>query len=129
MAEPKLTMLYDGLCPLCSREVNMLRRKDKRDQLSFVDIASADFDPASFGVTLADAHAAMHVRLPDGSIVKGMEAFRRVYRALGMGWVLAPTGWPILRPIFDRLYRGFAKVRPRLQRKACASGRCAPKSQ
>jgi predicted DCC family thiol-disulfide oxidoreductase YuxK len=125
----QLTMLYDGLCPLCSREVRMLRRKDKHDRLAFVDIAEQSFDPSTFGITHADAHAAMHVQLPDGTMVKGVEAFRQVYRALGMGWVMAPTGWPILRPIFDLLYRGFAKIRPRLQRKACATDRCAPKSQ
>lgn len=129
MAEPKLAMLYDGHCPLCSREVRVLRRKDKHQRLSFIDITSGDFDPAQFGITLAQAHARMHAQLPDGRIITGMQAFREIYRTLGIGWIMAPTGWPILRPIFDLLYAGFARVRPRLSRRRCDGPACAVDSQ
>ncbi len=129
MAEGRITMLYDGLCPLCSREVRMLSRKDKHDRLAFVDIAAPDFDPSRYGVSRDEAHAKMHAVLPDGRIVTGMAAFRHIYRALGMGWLMAPTGWPILRPIFDLLYAGFAKVRPRLPGRSCPDDRCAVDSQ
>ena len=41
-------MLYDGDCPLCMREVNMLRRRDDGvGKVEFVDIASPDYDPAA----------------------------------------------------------------------------------
>ena len=37
-------MLYDGDCPLCMREVNMLRRRDAGiGRIQFVDIASPDY--------------------------------------------------------------------------------------
>lgn len=128
MAEPLLSVLYDGLCPLCAREVKMLRRKDRQGRLTFVDIASDEFDPAPFGITLADAHAKMHAQRPNGTMLTGMAAFREIYRILGMGWVMAPTGWPILKPLFDLLYAAFAKVRPRLQRRSCDDGRCTIRS-
>ena len=42
-AMPQLTILYDGACPLCLREVRFLRSRDPRgDQLAFVDIDAAD---------------------------------------------------------------------------------------
>ena len=41
-------MLYDGDCPLCMREVNMLKKRDKtQNKICFVDIASKDYSPAS----------------------------------------------------------------------------------
>ena len=34
-------MLYDGDCPLCMREVNMLQKRDKdQNKIGFVDISS-----------------------------------------------------------------------------------------
>lgn len=118
-------MLYDGRCPLCRREVRFLRRRRHGDRVAFEDITAAGFDPARHGVAEQDVHAKMHAVLPDGRVAVGMEAFRHIYRAIGLGWVLAPTGWPLLRPIFDMLYAGFAKVRPRLQRGRCGDGACA----
>ena len=39
-------MLYDGECPLCMREVNMLRRRDEgKGRIAFVDISADDYRP------------------------------------------------------------------------------------
>jgi predicted DCC family thiol-disulfide oxidoreductase YuxK len=57
--------------------------------------------------------------LADGSVVEGLEVFRRAYRAVGLGWLLAPTGWIGLRRIADWAYGVFARYR--LQRR-CAEG-------
>lgn len=41
-----IRMLYDGECPLCMREVNMLRGRDKDiGKIDFVDISSPDYAP------------------------------------------------------------------------------------
>ena len=43
----EIKMLYDGGCPLCMREVNMLRRRDTGvNKIRFVDIDAPDYDPA-----------------------------------------------------------------------------------
>jgi predicted DCC family thiol-disulfide oxidoreductase YuxK len=52
--------------------------------------------------------------LPDGTVIEGMEVFRRAYAAVGLGWVLAPSRWPILGRGFDAAYRWFARNRLRL---------------
>lgn len=67
--------------------------------------------------------AEMHAFTGDGRVVRGMEVFRLAYRAVGWGWVWAPTGWPILRPIFDALYRVFARNRLRWFSR-CEGGVC-----
>lgn len=126
MATARIKMLYDGLCPLCKREVRAITRHDRHNAIEPVDITADSFHARSLGLTTAAVHARMHAILPDGRVVTGMEAFRQIYAAIGMGWLWKWTGWPILRPIFDLLYAGFAKVRPRLQRQPnrCVDDTC-----
>lgn len=116
----EFTLLYDGLCPICTREVSWLFYKNKHGRLGFEDISRRDFNPARYGKTLAELMAEIHGVYPDGRLVKGMGVFRAAYRAIGLGWLLAPTGWPLLKPLFDGLYRLFAKYRPRLFRRLVA---------
>jgi len=68
----------------------------------------------------------IHGLLPDGTLVKGLEVFRQAYDAVGLGWLLAPTRWPILRWVSDAGYAWFARNRLRLTGRsgACDSGRC-----
>jgi predicted DCC family thiol-disulfide oxidoreductase YuxK len=109
----KIKLLYDGLCPLCLREVNFLIRKDAgRGIVAFVDIAELAYDPADHGnITFAEAMGRIHALLPDGTVIRDVEVFRRVYEALGMGWIYAATQWPVIRPIVDTLYQQWAHWR------------------
>jgi predicted DCC family thiol-disulfide oxidoreductase YuxK len=93
-----------------------------------VDIADPSFDPSVYGRSLEQLMGTIHGVGPDGVLVSGVEVFRRAYAAVGLGWLLAPTGWPVLRPLFDLAYRAFARVRPMLSRRApsCDDGRCRP---
>jgi predicted DCC family thiol-disulfide oxidoreductase YuxK len=112
---PPVTVLYDGDCPLCSREIRWLERLDRgRGQIGFEDIASSGFDPSLYGRSQADLMARIHGALPDGTVIEGMEVFRRAYAAVGLGWILAPTAWPGLRRLADAGYRWFARNRLRL---------------
>ena len=38
-----LEAFYDGACPLCLREVNLLRRLDRHNRVQFTDISSPSF--------------------------------------------------------------------------------------
>lgn len=111
----KITIFYDGACPICSREINFLRRRNKRGTVRFENTAAAGFDPLHYGLP-ATHERIIHAMLPDRSLVTGLEVFRRVYREVGLGWLLAPTGWVIFRPIFDRLYLVFARNRLKISR-------------
>ena len=85
---------YDGHCPLCMHEVRVLRRLDRRQRIRFVDIADEAFDAASVGVTMEALMDRIHGRLPDGTLVEGVEVFRRLYTAVGFGVLVAPTRLP-----------------------------------
>jgi predicted DCC family thiol-disulfide oxidoreductase YuxK len=120
-------VLVDGECPLCRREMSFLSWLDRRrNRLVTEDITAAGFDPKKYGATTEELMGQIHGVLPDGSLVKGMEVFRRAYDAVGLGWLLAPTNWPVLRSISDAGYAWFARNRLRLTGRtdACDSGRC-----
>jgi predicted DCC family thiol-disulfide oxidoreductase YuxK len=53
----------------------------------------------------------IHAVLPDGTLVKNIEVFRRVYETLGMGWVYAATKLPIVGAIANFLYGIWADLR------------------
>jgi predicted DCC family thiol-disulfide oxidoreductase YuxK len=116
IAHWKIKLLYDGLCPLCMREVNFLQRRDAgRGIVAFVDIADLDYDPeAHGGVEFEDAMGRIHAVLPDGTVIRDVAVFRRVYEELGMGWIYAATQWPIVGAIANQLYTLWAKLRLRL---------------
>ena len=112
-----LTLLYDGACPLCCREVDLLRRRDRRrngDQprLAFVDIDAPDYDPRSFGgIGYAEAMGRIHALDGQGEVLRDVAVFRRAYALVGLGWLYAPSGWPLLNALADGLYRLWAAWR------------------
>ena len=127
LPEASIRVLYDGECSLCSREIDLLASLDRgRGRIDFEDIASPGFDPARYGLDTEDVMARIHGVLPDGSLVEGVEVFRRAYGAVGLGWLLAPTRWPGLRQLSEAAYRVFARNRLRWtgREDACDTGRC-----
>ena len=109
----KVKLLYDGECPLCLREVNFLQKRDAgRGLVAFVDIAEDSYNPQeNGGVDFETAMGRIHAVLPDGTIIKNIEVFRRIYETLGIGWIYAATKWPIIGPIVDKLYEIWADWR------------------
>jgi predicted DCC family thiol-disulfide oxidoreductase YuxK len=108
----RLTVWHDGNCPLCRREIALVRRLDRRGAIDFVD-ASA---PAAVCPTDRDALLARFHAREDGRMLSGAAAFAAMWRAI-----------PVLRPFgraarnrfvlagLERAYRLFLRARPRLQ--------------
>ncbi len=129
----EIRVLYDGGCPLCMREIHALGRLDRgRGRISFEDIAAPGFNPAAYSLSYEALMSRIHGVLPDGTLLEGVEVFRRLYSAVGLGWLVAPTRWPVLRGIFDASYRVFARNRLWLtgrEEAACGPGRCGVPSE
>jgi predicted DCC family thiol-disulfide oxidoreductase YuxK len=119
-----IEVFFDGACPLCRREVAMLKRWDRHGRIIATDIAAPDFDPQTTGRTWDDLMARIHGRLPNGDIIEGVEVFRRLYSAIGLGWMVSITRWPGLRSLMDLGYRIFARNRLRLTGRCDANSGC-----
>jgi predicted DCC family thiol-disulfide oxidoreductase YuxK len=121
-------VFFDGDCPLCTKEVAFVRRLDRRARVRFTDIAATGFDASVAGVSQDDLMARIHARLPDGSLVEGVEVFRRIYAAAGLGPLVALTRIPGVSHLLDASYRWFARNRLRLTGR-CDDGTCTPRSR
>lgn len=112
----ELIVWHDGSCPLCRREIALMRRLDRRGAIRFVDAASAD--DAACPVDRADLLARFHAR-EDGVLLSGAAAFAAMWRQIP---ALRPLGLaarsPVVLALMERAYRSFLRVRPRLQRLA-----------
>jgi predicted DCC family thiol-disulfide oxidoreductase YuxK len=113
-----LTLFYDAACPVCSLEMDHLRARDRDGKLRFVDIAAAGFDATAYGASAAAMDAEIHGLRADGTMLRGVQVLRLAYAAVGLGWLLRPTGWAPLRPLFDAGYRVFARHRHGISRAA-----------
>lgn len=109
----QLTLLYDGECPLCMREVRMLlRRSDERGgTLTFVDIAQDDFDETKYGVNYETAMGRIHAVRQDGEVISGVRVFREAYEAVDLGWVYTLTKFPPILWFVEGIYNLWAARR------------------
>jgi predicted DCC family thiol-disulfide oxidoreductase YuxK len=111
-----LTVWHDGGCPLCRREIALMRRLDRRGAIRFVDAAAAEDDTCP--LDRAQLLARFHAR-EDGRLLSGAAAFAAMWRAVPL---LRPLGLaarnPVVMALLERLYSLFLRVRPRLQRAA-----------
>ena len=121
----RVQVFFDGDCPLCLREINMLRALDRKQRIRFTDIADRDFDPEPWGRSLGALMAEIHGRLPGGEWITGVEVFRRMYSLVGLRPLLAWTRWPGLRRLADAAYAWFARNRLRLTGRSCSEQTCA----
>lgn len=109
---PGLTVWYDGACPLCAREIALMRKLDETGDLDFVDLTTTDTTPLPREALLAR----FHVSTPDGATTSGAAAFVELWRRLPR---LAPlarlAAWPPVLAVLERAYDAFLRARPRLQ--------------
>ena len=111
-------VFYDGECPLCMREIRMLQRLDRRERIRFTNISDPRFDERSVGLSWDALMDRIHGRMPDGTLVEGVEVFRQLYSRVGLRWLIPLTRIPGISHLLDAAYHGFAKNRLRL------TGRC-----
>lgn len=113
MSHAPLTVWYDGACPLCTREIALMRRLDRARRIDFVDVSQPQAAcPLDRTLLLARLHAR-----EDGVLLDGAAAFAAMWRAI-----------PLLRPLgllarnrnvlgaLEWAYVRFLRVRPALQR-------------
>jgi len=132
---PELTLLYDGGCPLCLREVTFLRQRDQRlhpgaGRLAFVDIDAADYNPAQHsGISYREAMGRIHAIQADGTVLRDVEVFRAAYQQIELGWLYAPSAWPGLRQLADIAYGLWARWRLPLTRRPDLDQLCSCRSE
>lgn len=109
-AEAQDTLFYDGLCPLCTREIASLRKLN-RGSLNFQDIHQV--------VDISDIPStqrllkALHLKTTEGEWLVGVDATARAWSHTPWGWLFKPLRWPLIKPLVDRIYISWADKRYR----------------
>jgi predicted DCC family thiol-disulfide oxidoreductase YuxK len=113
-AEGKLVVWFDGACPLCRREMAIMKRLDRCDAIEFVDIAAAS--AAQCPIDRAQLLSRFHAN-ENGRLLSGAAAFAAMWRAIPL---LRPLGLlarvSLVQAVLERCYKVFLRVRPLLQR-------------
>lgn len=110
-----LTVMFDGACPLCRREIGLYQAITPLEKVVWLDVSEAGMamDPADQARYLAR----FHVRQKDGSVLSGAAAFVALWLAMpGWRWLGRAGRLPGVTPLLELVYRGFLHLRPRLQR-------------
>jgi predicted DCC family thiol-disulfide oxidoreductase YuxK len=119
-----IEVFFDGGCPLCLREITLMKNWDKHGKIRFTDIDAPGFQAAELGKSQKELMDQMHGRLPDGTWIRGVEVFRRLYSAIGFGPLVLLTRLPIISQVLDLGYFIFAKNRLRLTGR-CTAQKCS----
>ena len=107
----KLTMYYDGLCPLCQAEILFLSRRNEANLLSFVDINSSQYSASAVGVSCQQALDSIYAQYDDGELINGVDVFSAAYERANLPTLAWLFSRPSLRPMLTWGYQFFAKNR------------------
>jgi predicted DCC family thiol-disulfide oxidoreductase YuxK len=111
-----LTVLYDGACPLCRREIGLYRRLRPNAPVCFADLSDCT-QPLPPDSTREQLLARFHVRRSDGELLSGAQAFLALWATLpGWRWLARAGRLPGAAWVLERIYRLFLRGRPALQR-------------
>lgn len=108
----RVTVWHDGNCPLCRREIALMRRLDVRSAIEFVDATG----PFTCPLDRTELLASFHAREADGPLLPGAAAFAAMWRAIP---VLRPLGEAarnrLILSVLERLDLRFLRTRPHLK--------------
>ena len=121
---PKLTLFYDGHCPLCVREMRHLTRLDRAQNMQLVDIQREDFSEHWPQVNKAEASSILLAVQDNGEWLRGLDVTHRAWQLVGKGYWIAPLRWPVIRLLADQVYLWFARNRYRISGWLTGQQRC-----
>ena len=118
MKTPTGAIYFDGLCIICSSEINHYQKLPGSENFSFIDITEPTFKSAEHGIDPHLAHKVMHVRDTAGKLHQGVDAFRAIWSELPRyHFLYRISGIKIFRVLLEIGYRIFVKIRPYLPRR------------
>jgi predicted DCC family thiol-disulfide oxidoreductase YuxK len=110
-----LTVMFDGACPLCRREIALYQSLAPLQSVSWLDVSE---DNAGLSqMDRARYMARFHVQLQDGRVVSGAAAFVALWLVMpGWRWLGRVGRLPGVMSVLELAYRAFLHLRPYLQR-------------
>ena len=113
----RLSVFYDGDCPLCQREIAFYRRRSGAERIRWIDVASCDEAVLPAGINRETLLKRFHIITESGDVISGGPAFVEIWAQMP---VFRPLAWlakiPGATTVLEGSYQYFLRFRPRLQR-------------
>jgi predicted DCC family thiol-disulfide oxidoreductase YuxK len=125
-----LRVYFDGLCPLCAREIAVYQRRSNDGRIAFIDITEANFSAEAEGLDAKEVNRRFHAKDGSGTIFTGPLAFVEIWKRIpAFGFAVRLAGLPGAGLAMQFGYWGFMNLRPFLPRlkraDSCDTGHCA----
>jgi predicted DCC family thiol-disulfide oxidoreductase YuxK len=112
------TVFYDGMCPVCSREVRQYQALEVKGRIRWLDLRKIHHDIELHGFTFHDAMQLLHVKDTQGRLHIGIAAHIAMWSQLpyfrALAWLLQRIPW--LTYVLEKIYIFLTRHRPGLKR-------------
>jgi len=109
-----LTVYFDGECPICRREIDLMKMFNRKRHLQFIDFSNSSYKSADHGLKQCDLARVIHACWSDGTLITGVEVFRETWEAVGLGFLARFSRLSMINKLLVTVYAWFAKNRLRL---------------
>mgnify|MGYP000035326068 CR=1 FL=1 len=106
----KLTIFYDGNCPLCNLEMQKLKSYDNQNNIILVNLHQSDFASCYPDIDIVKAMKMLHGSY-QGKTLRALAVTHRAWTIVGRGKWVAPLQFPIIKQIAHLCYLILAKYR------------------
>jgi predicted DCC family thiol-disulfide oxidoreductase YuxK len=113
-----LTVYFDGECPICRREIDLMKLVNRKERLQFIDFSISSYHSFDHELSTCDLGKVIHARWSDGSIIMGVEVFREMWEAIGLGFLARFSRLSGINTLLVKAYAWFARNRLWLTRRA-----------
>ena len=109
---PLITVYYDGICKMCSKEINYYKKIAPPKCLKWVDIARNGDALKNYNVSQQEALLYLHVKDASGKLHIGVDAFKMIWSHLpNWRWLSILLDFSPIHFLAQKLYILFAKNR------------------
>lgn len=112
--KPRLTIFYDGRCPLCVAEMTRLQKLDKHHRIALVNLQEDNLTQLYPELNQARAMNILQGRLDNGRYIEGLDVTHKAWSLVGRGHWTFILRLPFLKWVFNFIYLLFARHRYRI---------------
>lgn len=110
----KLTIYYDGQCPLCLAEIHFLQHHNHQNLLNFVNLH--ELEPLDCPINCELALKTIHAQLDGQGIITGPTVFFEAYKRTDLTVINYMFSFWVCRMIYAKFYTIFAQYRHQISR-------------
>ena len=110
MTDNTLTIFYDGECPLCSLEMQKLKGYDSKNLIVLENLHQVNFQTLFPHINISKAMEILHGQY-QGKVLLGLDVTHRAWTLVGLGALVAPLQFPVIKQITHGGYLLLAKYR------------------